>query len=62
MEGLDGMEVAMIQCGDPGRLEALCKGDNRGIGNAKRESAVLLHEFGHAGKIVPRCGNLDEVI
>ncbi|CDR08216.1 predicted protein [Streptomyces iranensis] len=27
MEGFDGMEVAMIQCGDRGRFEALRKGD-----------------------------------
>ncbi|GAA3663394.1 hypothetical protein GCM10022420_047770 [Streptomyces iranensis] len=27
VEGFDGMEVAMIQCGDRGRFEALRKGD-----------------------------------
>jgi hypothetical protein len=56
------MEVTIIQCGDPGRLETLRKGDHRGIGNTKREPAVLLHEFGHAGKVVPRGEYLGEVL
>lgn len=61
MGGLDGMEVPVIQRGYPGCVEALRKGYHRGIGNAKREPAVLLHEFGHAGEIGPRGRYLDEV-